>query len=152
MGFDLVAYLDVDQERIREIIARGSYNIHSWEDSEAIVTEYLTLSHITGNFKCVYEYNEACDMHEIWSTYSTSFLRDDQRFQNRRFLKMLEEKTGKEVPVVLTNMNFCIRTAEDAVEAASGLETFFSEDKWLVHFAQWLRETAKYCSTYELSY
>lgn len=91
-------------------------------------------------------------MHEIWSIYSTSFLRDDPRFQNRRFLKMLEEKTGKEVPVVLTNMNFYIRTAEDALEAASGLETFFADDKWLVHFARWLRETAKCCSTYELSY
>ena len=152
MGYDLVAYLDVDQERIQEIITRGSYDIHSWEDSEIIVTEYLKLSNFTGCFVCVYEYNDACEMHEIWSIYSTGFLRDDPHIQNRRFLKMIEAKAGKEVPVVLTNMNFYIRTAEDAAEAASGLEAFFAEDKWLVHFAQWLRETAKYCSTYELSY
>lgn len=55
MGYDLVAYLDVDQEKIREIIARGSYDIDSWEDSEAIVSKYLTLSNITGHFECVYE-------------------------------------------------------------------------------------------------
>jgi hypothetical protein len=70
----------------------------SWEDSEAIVNEYLALSNISGHFKCVYEFNEDCDMHEIWSSHSTSFIRDDPRFKNRRVLMMIEAKAGKSIP------------------------------------------------------
>ena len=32
------------------------------------------------------------------------------------------------------------------------LDIFFYDDQDLMHFSKWLRETVKYCDTYEISY
>jgi hypothetical protein len=45
-----------------------------------------------------------------------------------------------------------VHTDEDALEVAAELRMFFAGDRDLIVFADWLEETAAYCSTYELSW
>ena len=80
-----------------------------------------------------------------------AFIRDDDRFDNRRYHKLLEDKVGLPFPECLESINYTLRTSEDAIEIAKGLRTFFASDHNLIMFADWLEETCKYCSTYELS-
>ena len=94
-------------------------------------------------------------MHEIWCTHHSSFIRDDDRFSNRRFQAMLCKRLGKDedaFPECLKNICWTLNTRDDAVDIAQALDEFFVDDRKLAGFAEWLRETATCCSTYELSY
>ena len=87
----------------------------------------------------------------MFDSYSVSFIRDDERFKNRRFQNELEVKVGRPFPACLTSICF-ISTSSDALKVAEELKIFFADDEDLMDFADWLEKTAKYCSTYELSY
>ena len=94
-------------------------------------------------------------MHELYlspTLSGTNFIRDDERFTNRRYHSMLERKIGKDFPNILQTINWSLRDAQDAIEVAEGLETFFADDESLQCFAKWCRKTAEWCCTYELSY
>ncbi len=100
----------------------------------------------------MYEFNESCDMHQIWCTHHSNFIRDDDRFTNRRFQTMLCKRLGTDeeaFPSCLTNICWSLTTRDDAVEIAQALG---ADDRSLTGFAEWLRKTATCCSTYELSY
>ena len=103
----------------------------------------------------MYEFDESCDMHQIWCTHHSNFIRDDDRFTNRRFQTMLCKRLGKDeeaFPSCLTNICWSLTTRDDAIEIAQALGEFFADDRCLTGFAEWLRKTATCCSTYELSY
>ena len=138
MGYDLVAYVDVDHEQLAGM---------SEEAIKASITQKYP-----GDLGISYIYNEQCGMHEIYMYYGgTNFIRDDERFDNRRYQKMMETKVGQAFPPCLSYINDYVRTREDAIDVAAGLELFFKDDVSLMWFAEWLRKTAKFCSTYELS-
>lgn len=64
----------------------------------------------------------------------------------------LEKKLGKEFPNCLDGINWNLRTKKNAIEISESLNEFFKEDINLQYFSEWLKETAKYCSLYDLSY
>lgn len=96
----------------------------------------------------LYSYNDGVEMHEMFSYQDTNFIRDDERFQNRRFSSVL----GKPFPMCLGNICMWIRSNCEAIEVAKELRVFFHDDSDLMYFADWLDKTAAHCSTYELSW
>lgn len=154
MGWDLCAYLDVDQEAMMEIIAQHpdwDEDNYDLEQSESVAREYCKLKNICG-LRFWYSFDKDIGIHEMHTSYRTTFIRDDKRFANPRFIRILEQKHNKPFPDVLENMNWCIRSPLDAIEAADGIETFFGDDEDLMDFARWLRAAAEHCRTWELSY
>lgn len=99
----------------------------------------------------MYAWNEQCNMHEIFDMIGTNFIRDDDRFENRRFHALLEAKIGRPFPLCLRNINTYLQTSADALKIADELCVFFPDDEPLMFFAKFLRQSAQYCSTYELS-
>lgn len=152
MGWDLVAYLDVDQEEFESLLLKNGVDREDWEACARIAQEYASAHHApeAAALSLSHEWNEACGMHEVYVTHSLGFLRDDQRFDNRRYHAMLEKKVGKPFPQCLECIPY-LGTREGALDVADALSDFFGGDERLMHFADWLRVTAKYCSTYELS-
>jgi hypothetical protein len=151
MGRDLVAYLDIDQRAVDDIIRDGAFDKNKWDDAQRIADTYAE-KYVPDPVRLNYTYNERCDMHEIDTSWSTGFLRCDDRFVNRRCHRLLEERVGQPFPGILHDIDWSVRTRADAIESADGLETFFADDEPMIKFARWLRLSAKYCTTYELSY
>lgn len=154
MGYDLVAYFDLNQDEIEQFVMENNIDKKNCDQSDMIVDYYKTKHLSNTNFTLdymIYAWNEDCQMHEIMQYYGTNFIRDDERFDNRRYHKMLEDKYGISFPQCLQGINYTLRTSNDAKEVAKELRVFFPDDISLMHFADWLEETAKYCSTYELS-
>lgn len=159
MGYDLEAYLDIDQEEVDSYLETHSIDKNDWDESERVGAYFF--EKIVGmkvedcrwlSMQPLYTYNESCFMHEVYLSHHSSFIRDDERFDNRRYQEMLEKKVGREFPWCLTSINWYVRKASDALEVARELRDFFADDASLMHFAGWLENTAKYCSTYDLSY
>lgn len=155
MGYDIVAYFDLDKEDINEInnfINENSIDKKDWKQYERILVFYKSKYNQIKDLQLYYNWNESCEMHEIYSMCGTNFIRDNDRFDNRGYHKLIEDKVGLPFPECLKNINWTLRTSDDAIEIARGLRTFFASDHNLIMFADWLDETCKYCSTYELSY
>jgi len=156
MGYDIMAYMDVDQNIMNKIVSEGKFDVTNWEEEKdkEIKKKYKEhfpeLDEKFDDFS--YFYNPECKMHEFITSHGTNFIRDDERFSNRRYIKLLEDKIGEKMSLRLQNINWTLRTREDAVHIAKGLRTFFPEDNLLQGFANWCDETSKLCSTYELSY
>ena len=160
MGYDIVAYIDISQDAMEAIIKDGSFDKTNWDDKEKIANAYKKqfLPDFPDDIGWVYynyKHNDDYDyyMHELCINYGgTNFIRDDPRLNDVRYIKMLEEKVGQELPFILKNINYCLRTSEDAEEIARGIRLFFPNDLEFNQFANWCEKTAKICSTYELSY
>ena len=154
MGYDMMAYVDVSQEAVDDIIKEGNFNRNDYFGGTArqIADAYKARFLPDFPFDLYYEYNERCNMHELHASHPTSFIRDDERFDNRRYIKLLEEKVGEEFPDVLQNINWTMRTSDDAVIVADGIRKFFPEYDHLQLFAEWCEKTAEVCGTYELNY
>lgn len=157
MGWDILAYFDIDHNEIQEMI--NDHNIQdksNWDETDVIEKCYkekhLSSEEDRKTLHPLYHWNEGCKIHEMYDMYGTSFIRDDERFSNRRYQKELEKKVGKPFPKCLESLNWTLRTADDAQNVSNALKEFFQDDVNLMHFANWLRVTSKYCSTYELSY
>ena len=149
MGYDLLAYIDADQDEVDKIILENKLDRNDW-DARCIIVEKYKQVHPEIDMDMMYSFNDRCSMHELYCSHGTNFIRDDERFTNRRYHSWLEQKLGKPFPKILQAINWSLRDAQDAVEIAEGLETFFADDESLQWFAKWCRETAKLCSTYEL--
>ena len=148
----LVAYYDIDQNEINDFIKKNEIDIEDWESSQKIAKFYKEkyikdAKHLCKFYDPSYKWNEICEIHEIYSRFNINF---DERFTNRRYQAILEEKTGRTYPLCLENI--WIRNSEDAIEVAHELRIFFADDVRLIKFADWLDETSKFCSTYEYEY
>ena len=148
MGWDLIAYLNIDQDEVSAFIKENNINNMDWEESKKIVEHFTDKK----DYRPYYNYNDNTDMHEICFSHHSSFIRDDERFENTRYQNMLEKKIGKPFPWCLNSINSYVRTKEEALEVAAELKTFFADDNSLLSFADWLEDTAQFCDTYELSW
>ena len=152
MGFDLDAFVDVDENFIEQIIKENDWDArtdHRYKIAKRYVSERMP--DMVNEFY-FYHYNSTCKLHELHFSMGTNFIRDDKRFDNRRFIRKLEKQHGKKFSSVLANMCFRILDRSDALEVVDGINVFFKEDEDLMKFADWLRRTARYCSTYESDY
>lgn len=156
MGYDLYAYVDLDQTHMEDFIKSEGLDKLDWEHggkiAEKYAEKYLPKLNETGyDMRPFYSYQEDCQIHTMHYSVGTNFIRDDSRFENRHYLKAWEQKHRKKFLYILQNMNCTIRTRCAAQEAAQAIETFFSDDEDLMRFSKWLRETSKICDIYELS-
>lgn len=153
MGYDITAYFNVDQESVEEFI--NSNNIDRNDDNThykivKFFRDYNPWMHEL-SIGALYMWNKQCEIHEFFDFYRTNFIRDDERFRNKRYHKILEEKYQRKFPHILTDINLYLNTPENAIEIADELTHFFADDENLIDFAKWLRKTSPYCSMYELS-
>jgi hypothetical protein len=154
MGFDLVAYFDVDHEdvqnKISQFIQEQGIDKDDIADSRRVAdhfyyfySDHLSIdrdNHMT-KYPIHYVWNEDSQKHEIFTMYGTNMIRDDDRFG-------------------LINMdpNWTVRTAADAKEVAEALRVLFADDRDhrnvnVMRFADWLDFTVRHgCLTYDLSY
>lgn len=153
MGWDIEAYFDINQSEIDEIVTHYKLDKDNVHECDMIANLYQE-KHFPNEkeLRPMYSWNEACNIHEMCDIYRTTFIRDDERFSNWRIHAELEKKVGRPFPACLANINWYIRTSEDAQEVANELAVWFPEDKALMIFAKWLKTTSKYCRTYDLSY
>ena len=145
MGYDIIAYFDVNQKQMDDFIVENNINRDDWWNEGNLMVEYYKKENPeTKDLKMYYIWNGKCQLHEIHDSYGTNFIRDDGRFSNAFFMR--------DKPYCLSDINHGLHTAKDAVEIADALEEHFAEDHHLMSFADWLRTTAKHCVVYELSY
>jgi len=145
MGYDIIAYFDVDQQRIDNFINENNIDRNDSQQENTIVDYFrqikpeimCSIQHIN------YNWNEHCKLHEFYDYYRTTFIRDDYRFSNKEFTRKM--------PYCLHNINHSLHNAGDAVEIAKSINAFFTGEDRYLNFADWLRTTSKYCSLYELS-
>ena len=157
MGYDLRAYVDVDQTKMDYVIKFYRFDKFKFVDSSQIAKKYKMLyipelAKTGFQMELSYHFDEACQIHEMYYSVGTNFIRDDERFENRRYqYHVLEQKFGERFPNKLCTMNHTIHNDDNAREAAEALEKWFSEDEHLLNFSKWLRETSRVCNIYELS-
>jgi hypothetical protein len=154
MGWDIMAYYDVNQDDLDDFIRNNNIDKNDWNQSDK-VSKYFKescLKEDSNRLGAIYSWNKDCKIHEMFDSYRVTFLRDDKRFGNRRFHAKLEKEIGQPFPRCLSSICFSLTTRSDALEIAEALTTFFKDDEDIMDFAEWLQQTAKYCSTYELSY
>lgn len=153
MGYDLIAIFDVNQEELEKFVVENNIDRTDWKQA-GLIPDYYRSKHLmeTPDLYIYYYWNPDCKVHEIHSSYRTNFIRDDKRFENKTYQRMLEQKYMKPFPYCLNNINWSLHDYRDAIEIAEGLETFFSEDEDLMDFSNWLKQTAKHWCVYELSY
>jgi hypothetical protein len=150
MGYDLRAYVDVDQKELERFVVENAIDRTDWEQMQAVKAFVASNYGIEALYPMVF-WNDRCSIFEVMCSRGTNFIRDDPRFSNRRYHKVLEAEHGMPFPFHLMSINHSISTDRGAVEVARDLRVFFSDDEDLMDFAQWLEDTAKVCSTYELS-
>lgn len=156
MGWDLLAYFHVDQESLEQFVCENNLDRTDHNDGD-IISAYFMAKHLVEltdqgiKVDPLYSWNQDCDLHEVFDMYRISSVPDDDRLYNTTYHKQLEAKTGKPFPICLKHM-YNISTPEQALEVAQGIRDFFSNDTYMLYFAEWLEWTAKYCDRYELSY
>jgi hypothetical protein len=134
MGYDIVAYFDVNQEQIEDFIVEQNINRDNWKQGLLVVEYYKRENPDMKYLNMIYNWNEECQLHEFFDSYGTNFIRDDERF------------SMDGLPYCLSCINHNIHTSEDVIEIAEALEEYFPEDHHLASFADWLRTTAKHCN------
>ena len=151
MGYDIVAYFEVDQEKIEDFIVENNIDRRNNQLGSLVVDYYkeaiMAVSPDGTAFEnpemkdldMNYDWDEECQTHKIYDSFGTNFIRDDIRFYDTS------------LPYCLTGLLYNLHTAEDAIEIADALEEHFEQDYNLMGFADWLRTTAKYCDVYKLS-
>jgi hypothetical protein len=149
MGYDIYVYFNVNQEAIEEFINLNNIDRNNSKQDNRIIDYYKEQNPEMKELNIYYIwYNE---IHNFYDFYGTNFIRDDPRFTNEEYHIILEEKYQRKFPYILSFLNHNLETAEDAIEIANELSIFFQDDDSLIHFANWLKQTSKYCSTYRLS-
>ena len=152
MGYEIYAYFDIDQNQIEEFIQKNNIDRNNWEQTRRVAEFYKEQHPELKNIWISYDWDKKCPIHKIYSSQKTNFIRDDARMNDRCYNKILEKKYNRPFPECLTNINWYLNNAKDAIEIADELANFFADDEELMYFADWLRITAKYCDIYELSY
>lgn len=140
----MVAYFRTDQKQIEDFIQENHIDRYDYEQEKSIVEFYKSKNPEMKNLHIIYDWNDKTKQHEFFDYYGTNFIRDDPRFLDRHFSRYL--------PQCLTFIHSYIQTAEDAIEVAESIETFFDEDDRYLSFAEWLRTTSPFCVLYELSF
>ena len=150
MGWDVYAYFDVDQAEIDDFIEKNNIDKHK---KDAKIAQYFKDKYLSATrLKPIYIWNNNCGIHELFDFYGgVNYIRDDERFTNKRYIAMIEKKVGRSFPLCLYLMMTCLDSRDSALEISRELRVFFPEDEGILQFADWLDLTAKYCSTYELS-
>lgn len=156
MGYDIVAYFDTDQsvqDELDAFVQQNKINKNKFDSSQKIADFYKE-KYLPADWvhEVLYEWNKRCGFHELCSSQGTNFIRDDERFNNARYQKLLESRVGQPFPWQLSSINHNLSRKKDALEIAKQLRIFFKDDSGLLQFADWCEDTAKYCSSYELSY
>lgn len=157
MAIDIIAYFDVDQEKIEKYIVENNIDRNNYSAREKIIDYYKKhiiyddLEHVGKSF-FIYLWDNQLKIHKIFAIKAVKFIRDDSRFNDIYYKNMLEKKHGKPFPFCLQNILYSLKTVKQANEVADQLCIFFADDYKLMNFEKWLRETAKYCIGYELSY
>lgn len=153
MGWHIHAYYDINQDDFSEFLTEHNLHKEKWEDADEIAKLYREKCLLLDeSVYLIYYWNSNCGIHELYEIYGVNFIRNDERFTNPRFHRELEKRMNKPFPSCLLNICWDLRTREDALQIAEALKTFFLEDEGLTYFAKWLTKTARYCSTYDISY
>lgn len=134
MGWDLIAVFPIKQNEITKFIKDNNIDLDDIEQHDTICEYYKKTYFLDENIEIYY--SDWKKKHEIFSAFRTSFLRDEDD---------------------LIDINFSVKNAESAIKAAEKLESLENLDvlDYSLHFtalAKWLRNTAKYCDVYYLSY
>ena len=154
MGYDLIAYFDIDQDDIEKFIS-GATDV----DKTPAIVQYFLDTYVDNEddkdylrkWGLYYEWDDEMEIHKIETSHPSSFIRDDTRLSSLYYQKQLEKKVGKPFPYILGDMNWYIREPEHAEEAAAAIYDFFPDDTSLMGFRKWLLITSKYALCYELS-
>ena len=108
MGWDLVAYVDVNQTELDSLMLEHNLDKTNWDHYKAISDIYKA-KHGNKLFMNYY-WNAKVGMHEMHSRYGINFIRDDERLSNVRYHKLLEQKYDKPYPYCLEIIYFYVTT------------------------------------------
>lgn len=151
MGCDIFAYFYVNQEEIDEFILENNIDKKDWKQRSLIVDFYKTTHPEMKEFEIIYSWNRNDQIHDFFAYHGTNYIRDHKQLSDRSYHRVLEEKHNGVFPDCLLDINFFLRTVNDAIEIADALHEFFSDDDDLMGFANWCKITSKHCARYELS-
>ena len=147
MGYDLFAYLPVDDDKIEEFIKANNINIKVFDECKTVAEHFY--KEISG-LECengstcpvIYYHSNTEDRHVLFEPHGCNYIRDHKLLKNN----------SSTLPYYLSDCLYYIRKPERAIEVAKGLREYFSNDEDLMHFAEWLEKTSKYCVSYRLDY
>lgn len=148
MGWDLVAYADVDQTEVDEYINTIGLDKTNWDDEDQIGAHFSRKKDI----EVMYNWNEESQLHELFCIYRVTHIRDDERFSNPFRQMELAKTWGFPFPDTLKWVLWNISKRSEALHVAYELRLLFPDDPDLTYFANWLTKTAEFCDRYELSY
>jgi len=151
MGCDIFAYFYVNQEEIDDIILENNIDKKDWKQHSLIVDFYKTKHPEMKEFEIIYSWNRNDQIHYFFEYHGTNYIRDHKQLSDRPYHRVLEEKHNCVFPDCLLDINYFLRTVNNAIEIADALTIFFSDDDELMCFANWLKRTSKHCARYELS-
>lgn len=156
MGWDLVAYIDIEQTEVEEYILQEGLDKTDWKNGDTIAEFFRNKLGLDKQlYYLYYNWNQECKLHELFMMHRVTYVRDDERLSNRRYHLEYKKRTGRDFPSCLNGFLNYIRDPEDALQVAAALRNVFGQeedDKGYAYLANWLEETAKICNMYELSY
>lgn len=148
MGWNLHAHLALDQEQVEEFIINNSLDKTNHIDGDVIAAHFSPNKDI----QFFYNWKEEIELHEIYSIFRVTHIRDDERFTDPSYQCDFEKKMGYPFPEMLRYVLFNICRRRDAIHVAHDLRLIFDDDPDVMCFADWLASTAENCDRYELSY
>jgi hypothetical protein len=143
MGCSIDAYYSVNKEEIEKFIQENDIDINNWKQCNIIAKHFY--EKITGKkyekefCPLLYVYSKTEREHKLINFHSCKYIRDHESFERR------------DLPFHVTNCLYCITVPEDAIRVAKDLRIYYPNDEDLLHFADWLEETSKYCYKYHYS-
>ena len=153
MGCDMDAFYDVDQEEIQRYIDDHQIDTKD-KTSVAKLTKHF-YEKLSGNLlepdtpwyyiPAMYHYDRHEEIHYISEYFYCNSIRDHELIKNREY-----PYYRKNLPSSISGWS-SIYNPQCAIETATDIRRCFPEDETLMHFAEWLERTSKYCNRYDYS-
>ena len=153
MGCNMNAFYDIDQEEIEKFIIENQIDTKD-EASKTILIKHF-YEQASGNklnqdvhswqIPTYYFYNKDRNLHVLYESHGCKCIRDHELLRYDAF-----PPPKYEIPWSIT-MWSSIRNPENAMDTATDLRKFFSDDYMLMQFADWLERTSKYCYAYSVN-
>ena len=162
MGYDLIAYFDVDQDEIEQFVQNNKIDREDDEQlTEKVVGYYIDKYdlpiHFNGRkynttvpFKVYCDYNDNSNKYNVYTSYRVGFARNNVIFYDDEYKKILENKFGKKIPYSFDPV--WIYSKKQALETIECLEIFYKDEEYVEYYLEWLKFASKYCNEWELSY
>jgi hypothetical protein len=137
MGVCLNIYLDIDQNTITKYIDDNNLDKSNYIDNTTISNHFFPDLDVS----CYYD--EDLDIYKIYVSYGINFIRDNKKFNDIVYHKILEKKHCKKFRCSYFDIRG-MSNKEDIINIIAEIRFWFSDEEDFICFSNFLEKILKY--------